>query len=50
MSKATPGEHKTVLTRILAYTPGIGWRFVLFSEAEVRHGFDPDDAPPEERD
>lgn len=50
MSKAIPGEHKNVLTRILAYTQGIGWRFVPCTEAEVRHGFDPDDAPPEERD
>ncbi len=49
MSKATPGEHKTVQSRILAYAQEIGWRFVPRAEAEARRGFDPDGATPEER-
>lgn len=42
----TPGEHKTVQARILAYTQEIGWRFVSRAEAEARRGFDPDGATP----
>ncbi len=38
----TPGEHKTVQARILAYTQEIGWTFVPREEAEQRRGFDPD--------
>ena len=38
----TPGEHKTVQARILAYAQEIGWRFVSREEAELRRGFDPD--------
>ncbi len=45
----TPGEHKTVQARILAYAQQIGWAFVPRAEAEVRRGFDPDGATPEER-
>jgi len=32
----TPGEHKTVQARILAYAQEIGWTFVLRAEAEAR--------------
>lgn len=45
----TPGEHKTVQARILAYAQEIGWRYVPRAEAEVRRGFDPDGATAEER-
>ncbi len=45
----TPGEHKTVQARILAYAQEIGWRLVSRAEAEKRRGFDPDGATPEER-
>jgi type I restriction enzyme R subunit len=45
----TPGEHKTVQARILAYAQEIGWRYVPRAEAEARRGFDPDAATPEER-
>ena len=45
----TPGEHKTVQARILAYAQEIGWTFVPRAEAEQRRGFDPDGATPEER-
>lgn len=38
----TPGEHKTVQARILAYAEPIGWTFVSREEAEQRRGFDPD--------
>ena len=46
---ASPGEHKTVQARILAYAQEIGWTFVPRAEAEARRGFDPDGATPEER-
>ena len=45
----SPGEHKTVQARILAYAQEIGWTFVPREEAERRRGFDPDAATPEER-
>ncbi|NTU43996.1 MAG: HsdR family type I site-specific deoxyribonuclease [Chlorobiaceae bacterium] len=38
----TPGEHKTVQARILAYAQEIGWAFVPREEAEMRRGFDPE--------
>jgi hypothetical protein len=44
----TPGEHKTVQSRILAYAAAIGWTVVSREEAEQRRGFDPA-APAEER-
>ncbi len=44
----TPGEHKTVQSRILAYAEAIGWTFVSREEAEQRRGFDPD-VPPADR-
>lgn len=44
----TPGEHKTVQARILAYAEAIGWTFVPRKEAEQRRGFDPD-VPPVDR-
>ena len=37
----TPGEHKTVQARILAYAEAIGWTVVSREEAEQRRGFDP---------
>jgi type I restriction enzyme, R subunit len=37
----TPGEHKTVQARILAYAQEIGWRYVPRAEAEARRGFSP---------
>ena len=36
---ATPGEHKTVQSRILAYAQQIGWTYVPRTEAERRRGF-----------
>jgi LDH2 family malate/lactate/ureidoglycolate dehydrogenase len=33
---ATPGEHKTVQARILAYAREVGWVFVPRGEAERR--------------
>lgn len=36
----TPGEHKTVQARILAYAEAIGWTVVPREEAERRSGFD----------
>lgn len=45
----TPGEHKTVQGRLLAYAQEIGWVFVPRTEAEARRGFDPGAATPEER-
>src|SRR5438034_7359 len=36
----TPGEHKTVQARILAYAQEIGWTYVPRGEAEKRRGFD----------
>jgi type I restriction enzyme R subunit len=44
----TPGEHKTVQARILAYAEAVGWTFVPREEAERRRGFDPD-VPPSDR-
>ncbi len=44
----TPGEHKTVQARILAYAQEIGWTLVSREEAERRRGFDPE-VPPAER-
>ncbi|HEU5123665.1 MAG TPA: HsdR family type I site-specific deoxyribonuclease [Verrucomicrobiae bacterium] len=38
----TPGEHKTVQARILAYAEAIGWTIVSREEAEQRRGFDPE--------
>ena len=34
----TPGEHKTVQARILAYAEAIGWTIVSREEAEERRG------------
>jgi type I restriction enzyme R subunit len=45
----TPGEHKTVQSRILQYAHDIGWTFVARDEAQRRRGFDPDGNTPEER-
>ncbi len=45
----SPGEHKTVQARILAYAQEIGWTLVPRDEAERRRRFDPDAATPEER-
>ena len=44
----TPGEHKTVQARILAYAEAIGWTFVSREDAEQRRGLDPV-APPKDR-
>ncbi len=44
----TPGEHKTVQSRILEYAQAVGWTFVSREESEQRRGFDPD-VPPAER-
>jgi type I restriction enzyme, R subunit len=41
----SPGERKTVQTRILDYAEAIGWTFVSRAEAEQRRGFDPKVAP-----
>ncbi len=35
----TPGEHKTVQARILAYAKELGWAVVPREEAERRRGF-----------
>jgi len=45
----SPGEHKTVQARVLAYAQEIGWTYVPRTEAETRRGFDPDGATPEDR-
>lgn len=37
----TPGEHKTVQARILAYAQEIRWTLVLREEAERRRGYEP---------
>ena len=37
----TPGEHKTVQTRILAYAQEIGWKYVPRGDAERRRRFFP---------
>lgn len=44
---ATPGEHKTVQSRILAYAEAIGWTVVPRAEAEQRRGFAPTSSPAE---
>jgi type I restriction enzyme R subunit len=44
----TPGEHKTVQSRILGYAEAIGWTFVSREDAEQRRGFDPQ-VPPADR-
>lgn len=36
----TPGEHKTVQARILAYAQELGWAVVPREEVERRRGFD----------
>jgi len=38
---STPGEHKTVQARILAYAKEIGWSFVSREEAKRRRRFEP---------
>ena len=43
----TPGEHKTVQSRILAYAEAIGWTVVPRAQAEQRRGFAPTSSPPE---
>jgi type I restriction enzyme R subunit len=44
----TPGEHKTVQARILAYAQVIGWTIVSREESEQRRGFCPT-VPPADR-
>jgi type I restriction enzyme R subunit len=41
----SPGEHKTVQARILAYAQDIGWIYVPREEAERRRGFAPHPTP-----
>ena len=41
----TPGEHKTVQSRILAYAEAIGWSVVPRPQAEQRRGFAPTSSP-----
>ena len=41
----TPGEHKTVQARILAYAQEIGWTVVSRDDGERRRGFDPEVPP-----
>jgi len=41
----TPGEHKTVQSRILAYAEAIGWTVVPRQQAEQRRGFAPTSSP-----
>lgn len=41
----TPGEHKTVQTRVLAYAEAIGWSVVSRAEAEQRRGLAPTSSP-----
>jgi type I restriction enzyme R subunit len=45
----TPGEFKTVQSRILHYAQEIGWAFVPRAEAEARRGFNPDGISPAEQ-
>src|SRR6202008_3837846 len=45
----SPGEHKTVQARILAYAQEIGWTYVPRGEAERRRGFDAEGTTPEVR-
>lgn len=44
----TPGEQKTVQSRILAYAEATGWTFIPREEAEHRRGFNPE-TPPADR-
>jgi type I restriction enzyme R subunit len=44
----TPGEHKTIQSRILAYAQEVGRSIVSREEAERRRGFDPA-LPPADR-
>jgi len=43
----TPGEHKTVQSRILAYAEAVGWTVVSRPQAEQRRGFAPTSSPTE---
>jgi len=43
----TPGEHKTVQSRILAYAEAIGWSVVPRDQAEQRRGFASTSSPAE---
>ncbi len=45
----TPGEYKTVQSRILKYAQEIGWTYVSRSKAESRRGFDPSASSPAEQ-
>ena len=45
----TPGEHKTVQSRILRYAQDVGWSFVPRDQADRRRGFDPEGSTPQER-
>src|SRR5437868_14471582 len=45
----TPGEHKTVQARILAYAQQVGWTYVPRGEADRRRGFDHAKATPAEQ-
>jgi type I restriction enzyme R subunit len=45
----TPGEHKTVQSRILQYAQEIGWSYVPRDEAQRRRGFDSEGSTPQER-
>src|SRR5947199_9812155 len=45
----SPGEHKTVQARILAYAQEIGWEYVPRGEAERRRGFDHSKPTPAEQ-
>lgn len=44
----TPGEHKTVQSRILNYAQEIGWTYVSRGDAEQRRGFTSEEIMPEE--
>src|ERR1700730_5664385 len=44
----TPGEHKTVQSRILQYAQEIGWSYVPRDEAQRRRGFDPEGSTSQE--
>jgi type I restriction enzyme R subunit len=43
----TPGEHKTVQSRILAYAEASDWNVVPRAQAEQRRGFAPTSSPAE---
>ncbi len=45
----TPGEYKTLQSRILQYAQEIGWTYMPREEAERRRGFDPSGATPEKQ-